>query len=82
MDEVEKAEGALFLRMGLVSQDRFDHGRPFAGLLLALLERHRMAYAIIRGKNGRRHEVDFGSSPLRAEVHASQARCHGVCGDQ
>ncbi len=30
-----------------------------------------MAYAIIRGKSGRRHEVDFGSSPLRVEVHAS-----------
>ena len=30
-----------------------------------------MTYAIIRGKNGRRHEVDFGSSPLRVEVHAS-----------
>ena len=31
-----------------------------------------MAYAIIRGKSGRRHEVDFGSSPLRVEVHASE----------
>ncbi|MGA2792422.1 MAG: hypothetical protein ABSE69_02655 [Roseiarcus sp.] len=31
-----------------------------------------MAYAIIRGKNGRRHEVDFGLSPVRAEVHAGE----------
>ena len=31
-----------------------------------------MAYAIIRGKGGRRHEVDFGSSPLRIEVHAGE----------
>jgi len=31
-----------------------------------------MAYAIIRGKGGRRHEVDFGSSPLRVEVHAGE----------
>ena len=31
-----------------------------------------MAHAIIRGKNGRRHEVDFGDSPVRVEVHASE----------
>ena len=31
-----------------------------------------MAYAIIRGKNGRRHEVDFGNAPVRVEVHASE----------
>ena len=30
-----------------------------------------MTYAIIRGKNGRRHEVDFGDSPVRVEVYAS-----------
>lgn len=30
-----------------------------------------MAHAIIRGKNGRRHEVDFGDAPLRVEVYAS-----------
>jgi hypothetical protein len=32
-----------------------------------------MTYAIIRGKNGRRHEVDFGDSPIRVEVYASEA---------
>jgi hypothetical protein len=32
-----------------------------------------MTYAIIRGNNGRRHEVDFGDSPVRVEVHASEA---------
>jgi hypothetical protein len=32
-----------------------------------------MTYAIIRGNNGRRHEVDFGDSPVRVEVHASDA---------
>src|SRR5437899_2002679 len=31
-----------------------------------------MAYAIIRGKNGRRHEVDFGDAPVRVEVYASE----------
>lgn len=30
-----------------------------------------MTYAIIRGKNGRRHEVDFEDSPVRVEVYAS-----------
>lgn len=30
-----------------------------------------MSYAIIRGHNGRRHEVDFGEDPIRVEVHAS-----------
>lgn len=31
-----------------------------------------MPHAIIRGKNGRRYEVDFGNSPVRVEVHASE----------
>jgi hypothetical protein len=31
-----------------------------------------MTYAIIRGKNGRRHEVDFAGSPVRVEVYASE----------
>ena len=31
-----------------------------------------MTYAIIRGNNGRRHEVDFGDSPVRVEVYASR----------
>jgi len=31
-----------------------------------------MTHAIIRGKNGRRHEVDFGDSPVRVEVYASE----------
>lgn len=31
-----------------------------------------MPHAIIRGKNGRRHEVDFGDSPIRVEVHSSE----------
>ncbi len=30
-----------------------------------------MTYAIIRGKNRRRHEVDFGDSPVRVQVYAS-----------
>jgi len=30
-----------------------------------------MTHAIIRGKNGRRHEVDFGDSPVRVEIYAS-----------
>ena len=31
-----------------------------------------MTHAIIRGKNGRRHEVDFGDDPIRVEVYASE----------
>ena len=31
-----------------------------------------MAHAIIRGRNGRRHEVDFEDSPVRVQVHASE----------
>jgi hypothetical protein len=31
-----------------------------------------MSHAIIRGGSGRRYEVDFGDSPVRIEVHASQ----------
>jgi hypothetical protein len=31
-----------------------------------------MAHAIIRGKNGRRYEVDFGDSFVRVEVYASE----------
>ena len=30
-----------------------------------------MPHAIIRGKSGRRHEVDFEGSMLRVEIHAS-----------
>jgi hypothetical protein len=30
-----------------------------------------MPHAIIRGKSGRRHEVDFGDAPIRVEVYAS-----------
>jgi hypothetical protein len=31
-----------------------------------------MAHAIIRGANGRRHEVDFGDVPVRVEIYASE----------
>ena len=31
-----------------------------------------MAHAIIRGANGRRHEVDFGDAPVRVEIYASE----------
>jgi len=30
-----------------------------------------MPHAIIRGANGRRHEVDFGNAPVRVELHTS-----------
>ncbi len=72
MDEVEKAEGPLFLSMCPSPQFAPTTGIRSRILQLAPLERHRSAYAILRGKRGRRHEVDFGSSPLRVEVHASQ----------
>jgi hypothetical protein len=32
----------------------------------------KMAHAILRGKNGRRYEVDFGDAPVRVEVYASE----------
>jgi len=31
-----------------------------------------MAHAIIRGANGRRHEVEFGNAPVRVEIYASE----------
>ena len=31
-----------------------------------------MPHAIIRGKNGRRHEVDFGDIQIRVEVFGSE----------
>jgi hypothetical protein len=31
-----------------------------------------MPHAIIRGRNGRRHELDFGDAPVRVEIHASE----------
>ena len=31
-----------------------------------------MPHAIIRGKNGRRHEVNFGDEAVRVEIHASE----------
>ena len=31
-----------------------------------------MTHAIIRGQNGRRHEVDFGDALVRVEVYASE----------
>ena len=31
-----------------------------------------MAHAIMRGRNGRRYEVDLGDSPIRVEIHASE----------
>ena len=32
----------------------------------------KMPHAIIRGRNGRRHEVDFGDAPVRVEVYAGE----------
>jgi hypothetical protein len=31
-----------------------------------------MPHVIIRGANGRRHEVDFGDAPVRVEIYASE----------
>lgn len=31
-----------------------------------------MAHVIIRGGNGRRHEVDFGDADITVELHASE----------
>ena len=47
----------------------------------------RMSFAIIRGGNGRRHEVDFGDDPIEIDVTAStltvqitvEAVMDGVC---
>jgi hypothetical protein len=35
-------------------------------------KRDTMIYAIIRGKNGRRREADFGDSAVRVDVYASE----------
>jgi hypothetical protein len=32
-----------------------------------------MSYAIIRGKNNRRHEVDFGEDKIKVEIHANDS---------
>jgi hypothetical protein len=31
-----------------------------------------MPHAIIRGKSGRRHEVDFGDGPVRIKISSSE----------
>jgi hypothetical protein len=31
-----------------------------------------MPHAIIRGANGRRHEVDFGDAPVSVQIYASE----------
>ena len=31
-----------------------------------------MPHAIMRGRNGRRHEVDFGDTPVRVEIYSSE----------
>jgi hypothetical protein len=31
-----------------------------------------LSHVIIRGKNGRRHEVDFEDSPIRVEIHSNE----------
>ena len=31
-----------------------------------------MPHAIIRGANGRRHQLDFGDAPVRVEIYASE----------
>jgi hypothetical protein len=31
-----------------------------------------MPHAIIRGENGRRHEVEFGDAPVRVQIYASE----------
>jgi hypothetical protein len=31
-----------------------------------------MPHAILRGENGRRHEVDFGDASVRVEIFASE----------
>jgi hypothetical protein len=31
-----------------------------------------MPHAMIRGANGRRHEVDFGDAPVRVEIYSTE----------
>jgi hypothetical protein len=38
-----------------------------------------MPHAIIRGNNGRRHEVDFGNAPIRVEIYASDETVEIFC---
>jgi hypothetical protein len=51
---------------------RFDFVDPVQTRCRTKPEVLRMSHAIIRGKNGRRHEVDFGDDPIRVEVYASE----------
>jgi hypothetical protein len=43
-------------------------------LEIALIADHEviMPYAIIRGSNGRRHEVDFGDTSIRVDIYSSE----------
>jgi hypothetical protein len=41
-------------------------------------QREVMPHAIIRGKNGRRHEVDFGDTPVHVEISRPSRRDVGV----
>jgi hypothetical protein len=38
----------------------------------SVLNETTMPYAIIRGRNGRRHEVDFSDETIRVEIHSSE----------
>jgi hypothetical protein len=65
MDEVEKAEGPLFLSMGLV----LSVLRPRASVRGSACATGATQIGLRdhSWKRGRRHEVDFGSSPLCVE---------------
>ena len=39
-----------------------------------------MSHTIILGKNGRRHEVDFGDDPVRVEVYSSEETVEIIIG--
>ena len=47
-------------------------GRRWSDIAAAPESETMMPHAIIRGANGRRHEVDFGDAPARVEIYSSE----------
>jgi hypothetical protein len=61
------------------------------GIVIGPETETKMSHAVIRGANGRLHEVDFGDAPVRVEIYSHTKRRAGgdgcskqfvVCGDE
>jgi hypothetical protein len=49
-----------------------ESGRAWSNVVADSESETIVPYAIIRGKSGRRHEVDFGDEAVRVEIHSSE----------